>query len=50
MAASYASRPLAILFYRCSLDLFSPPRLISDVAWPIVSKLNHMFVVGDPAL
>jgi len=39
-----------ILFYRCSLDLLSFfRRLISEVAWPIVTKLCHMFD-GDPNL
>jgi len=33
--------PPAILFYRCSLDLFHCP--ISEVAWLIVTKLCHMF-------
>jgi len=36
--------PPAILFYRCSLDLILFfRRLISEVAWPIVTKLCHMF-------
>ena len=42
----------AILFYHCSLDLLSFfffRRLISEVAWPIVTKLCHMFD-GDPDL
>jgi len=38
----------AILFYRCSIDLFSR-RLISEVACPIVTKLCHMFD-DDPDL
>jgi len=40
------------LFYRCSLDLsffLLLCRLISEVAWPIVTKLCHMFD-GDPDL
>ena len=37
----------AILFYRCSLDLFR--RLVSEVAWPIVTKLWYMFD-SDPDL
>jgi len=37
---------VAILFYRSRLLLFFQ-RLISEVAWPIVTKLCHMFD-GDP--
>jgi len=42
----------AIMFYRCSFDLLShfflsPP--ISEVAWPIITKLCHTFN-GDPDL
>ena len=39
-------------FYRCSLDLLSLVsfrRLISEVAWPIVTKLCNVFD-GDPDL
>jgi len=39
----------AILFYRCRLDLSFFRRLISEVAWPIVTQLCHMFD-GDPDL
>ena len=37
--------------YRCSLDLFLLffRRVISEVAWPTVIKLCHMFD-GDPDL
>jgi len=41
-------RPPAILFYQCcSLNLSFFRRLVSEVAWPIVTKLCHMFD-GDP--
>jgi len=38
------------LFYCCSLDLYTFfRRLISEVAWPSVTKLCHKFF-GDPDL
>jgi len=51
MAAHQLCWPPAILFYRCSLELQSSffRRLISKVAWPIVTTLRHMFD-GDPDL
>jgi len=42
-AARQLCWPLAILFYRCRLDLSFLRHLISVVAWPIVTKLCHMF-------
>jgi len=48
--SQYSRLPPAILFHRCSLDLSSLfRRLISEVDWPIVTKLFHMFD-GDPDL
>ena len=43
MAARQQCWPTAILFYRCGLDLLSScfRRLISEVAYPIVTKLCH---------
>jgi len=46
---NYYGRPPVILFYSCSLDLLLFCCLISEVAWPIVTKLRHMFD-GDPDL
>jgi len=38
-----------IIAARCSLYLILFRRIISEVAWPIVTKLCHMFD-GDPDL
>jgi len=50
-AARQLCSSLAIMFYCCHLDLslFFFPCLISEVAWPIVTKLCYMFD-GDPDL
>jgi len=47
--ASYAGRRQFFCFTGCRLDLSFFRRLISDAAWPIVTKLCHMFD-GDPDL
>ena len=41
--------PPAIMFYRCSFDLLFFRHLISEVSWPVFTKLCHM-VDGDPDL
>ena len=51
-AACQLCWPQAIMFYHCSLDLLFSSFflcLISDFAWPIVTKLCHIFD-GDPDL
>jgi len=43
MAACQLCWPPAILFYSCSFDLSFFRRLISEIAWPIVTKVCHLF-------